>query len=81
VAGLLLALANTPLHAQGTLEEREACTPDVFRLCSSFIPDPSAITACLKARIPDLSPNCRSVMAPLVRLEEAGTKSQPRGLR
>lgn len=46
-----------------TAEERQACTPDVFRLCSSHIPDADAITACLKARSSSLSDRCRYVMS------------------
>jgi hypothetical protein len=46
---------------QGTPDERQACTPDVFRLCGEFIPDASRITACLHQRVRDLSPACRLV--------------------
>jgi len=72
-SGVLLVL-TTPLSAQGTLEEREACTPDVFRLCSSFIPDPTAITGCLKRRKSDLSVDCRNVIFPMTRLEDVGAR-------
>jgi hypothetical protein len=27
---------------RGTPEQRAACAPDAFRLCSSYIPDPTA---------------------------------------
>ena len=36
---LALAASALPALAQGTAEERQACTPDVFRLCSSEIPN------------------------------------------
>jgi len=32
----------------GTPEQQEACKPDVFRLCSSYIPDAERIAACLR---------------------------------
>nr|WP_235782883.1 hypothetical protein [Bradyrhizobium murdochi] len=46
-----------------TPEEREACTPDVLRLCSSHIPDAGAITACLRAKFVNLSDQCRYVIS------------------
>lgn len=81
-AGVLLVLV-TPLVAQGTSEEREACTPDVFRLCSSFIPDPTAITGCLRRKKSDLSVHCRNVIFPLTRLEDvsAGSNSPEKSSR
>ena len=42
-------------------EGRRACTPDVFRLCSEFIPDATQITTCLQQRVRILSPECRGV--------------------
>ncbi|MGY3451535.1 hypothetical protein [Bradyrhizobium sp. USDA 4353] len=77
VFGVVFGLM-TPLSAQGTLEEREACTPDVFRLCSSFIPDPEAITACLRTRKPDLSVACRKVLFP-ARSDDLGANATAPG--
>lgn len=48
---------------RGTDEERAACTSDVFRLCSSEIPDVDRIAACLKANTSGLSEACRAVMS------------------
>nr|WP_083519359.1 hypothetical protein [Bradyrhizobium jicamae] len=48
---------------QATAEEQQACTPDVFRLCSSRIPDADAITACLRAKLTSLSDQCRYVIS------------------
>ena len=31
-------LGSSASFAQGTMSERQACEPDVFRLCSNFIP-------------------------------------------
>jgi hypothetical protein len=64
-ATLLWAVtAGLPAAAQeqGTEQARRVCTPDVFRLCTAFIPDPNRITVCLQQNISNLSPACRLVM-------------------
>ena len=60
----LLSLMAWPasLVAQGTPEERRACTPDVLRLCSAFIPDADQITACLRQKNAELSDACRQII-------------------
>ena len=62
---LVLAFAAhaTPSFA-ATAEERAACTPDVFRLCSSDIPNVDRIVACMKRERPKLSPACAKVFNP-----------------
>jgi len=50
---------STSSNALGTAAQRAACTPDVFRLCSSSIPSVSAIIACMEAKKSQLSPGCR----------------------
>jgi hypothetical protein len=60
----LLVSAETPGNAQGTEREREACTPDVFRLCGAYIPDADRITACLRSNGPQLSGPCYDVFFP-----------------
>jgi hypothetical protein len=64
-AALVLVTAVAPgiaaAQSQGSDEARRACTPDVFRLCSEFIPDAGKITACLKAKRDQLSPACAKV--------------------
>ncbi|OSJ25701.1 hypothetical protein BSZ19_37785 [Bradyrhizobium japonicum] len=60
---LLLATAwSAPSFSQGTPEQRAACTPDVFRLCSAFIPNADDITICLRERSSELSDTCRQVI-------------------
>jgi hypothetical protein len=52
------------VHAQedrGTPEQRAACAPDAFRLCSSYIPDPDQVEACLRQQKSALSDACRAV--------------------
>ena len=46
---------------RGTFAERMACTPDVFRLCGSEIPDVNRIVACLKQNEQQLDGPCRAV--------------------
>jgi hypothetical protein len=49
---------------QGTEQQREACTPDAFRLCGQFIPDADKVESCLRNAGPRLSPPCRVVFNP-----------------
>jgi Cysteine rich repeat len=48
---------------RGSKEDREACTPDVHRLCGYAIPDENRIVACLKRNRRNLSPACRRVFS------------------
>jgi hypothetical protein len=48
--------------AQGTMTQEDACRPDVFRLCGSYIPDVGQIVACLRGNEARLSEACRQVM-------------------
>jgi hypothetical protein len=62
--GFLFALsaAGSSLAAQGTPDQRRACTPDdVYRLCPGEIPNVRAITACLRRQKASLSEACRAV--------------------
>jgi hypothetical protein len=62
VAILMLAGSGRAPAAEyrGTDEQRQACTSDVFRLCSAHIPDVGSIVTCMKARRSQLSPGCRA---------------------
>jgi hypothetical protein len=55
-----LLAASTPGFAQGTPEQRAACTGDAFKFCSSHIPSVSAVTACMKANYSKLSAACKA---------------------
>jgi hypothetical protein len=61
--GLLVALLTTGSASAepGTPEQKRACTPDVYRLCASEIPNVRAITACLRRQKASLSDACRAV--------------------
>ena len=68
---LLAATASpAPSFSQGTLEQRLACTPDVLRLCSAFIPNADEITICLREKNAELSDACRTAF-------EAGMNQPP----
>lgn len=59
---LVLVATSAPSFANpGSADDQRACTPDVFRLCSSSIPDVAKITACLRAKKDQLSPACKAV--------------------
>ena len=47
---------------RGSQDDQTACEPDVHRLCDQYIPDETAIVACLHKEIKHLSPACRKVM-------------------
>jgi hypothetical protein len=67
IKGLVLALAlvtlSTSSLALGTAEQRAACTPDAFRLCSSEIPNVERVIACLKHNKSNLSRPCQGVIS------------------
>jgi hypothetical protein len=61
-ASVAISLTSFAAHAvEATAEQRRACTPDAFRLCSSHIPNIEAITACMRANKSKLSPECKVV--------------------
>jgi hypothetical protein len=62
LALLSATVSPVPSFAQGTPEQRVACTPHVLRLCSAFIPNADDITACLRARSAELSDACRTAI-------------------
>jgi hypothetical protein len=66
-AGLALALVLGLLGAGAaradlaTPAQKQACTPDVYRLCAGEIPNVKAIVACLRRQKGNLSEGCRAV--------------------
>ena len=69
------ALQNSALGQEyrGTWEQQMACTPDVWRLCSTQIPDVNRIVGCLRQNTELLSGPCRAVF------ESNNSAPQPRG--
>ena len=57
----LLTVLPTASHAFTEDDQRRLCTGDVFRLCSSEIPDRERIIACMRRQRASLSDGCRSV--------------------
>jgi hypothetical protein len=70
LALLCATIASGPSFSQGTAEQRLACTPDVLRLCSAFIPNADEITTCLIEKNAELSDACKTVF-------EAGMNQLP----
>lgn len=60
---MIAAMTATGAMAQGTTEERAACTPDVRRLCKSAGDETFAVLACLKQNRAKLSKACEKVLA------------------
>ena len=56
-----LLISSSAGFAQGTPEQRAACTGDAFRLCSSEIPSVSRVTSCMKLNFSKLSDGCKAV--------------------
>jgi len=61
LAASLISLSPANAAEIATAEQRAACTPDAFRLCSGHIPNIPAITACMKKNFENLSPACKAV--------------------
>ncbi len=57
---LMTALASSSAAAQGTPQQRAACEREAQWLCSNYIPDEQAITACMIRNRHLLSPRCRA---------------------
>jgi hypothetical protein len=60
LAGLFCATTALAQDNRGTPEQQAACAPDAFRLCASYIPDPTRVEQCLRQNKSDLSDGCRS---------------------
>lgn len=54
--GLLIQPATSFAY---TPEQQQACSGDAMRLCSEFVPNVDAITACMIQKKAQLSPQCR----------------------
>jgi len=80
---ILLALLSATVSpslsfSQGTLEQRLACTPDVLRLCSAFIPNADEITTCLREKNAELSDARRTAFeAAMTQLPGASLANAP----
>jgi hypothetical protein len=61
--GALLFCGVGGAAAQTSPDVQQACTPDAMRLCADVIPDVPKVTACMRAKRSQLSPECRVAMA------------------
>jgi hypothetical protein len=64
IAVLAAFFFTTPAFTQdnqGTPEQRTACAPAAFRLCSRYLPDAAKVGNCLRLNAADLSDACRLV--------------------
>ena len=74
-SAVAISITSFAAHAvEATAEQRRACTPDAFRLCSAHIPNIEAITSCMKANKSKLSPECKLVSDKAERTKVASTK-------
>ena len=60
---LIVAVASPAFAQSHSQKDAEACTPDVFKLCSEFIPNEQNIVACLTKKKRQLSPACYQVFS------------------
>lgn len=63
-AALIFGAMTTVRAQEGTEAQREACTPDAFRLCAMAMPDAKRVENCLRAAGPRLSAACYDVFYP-----------------
>ena len=65
-AAVLTAMILLPLHAaaQGTPEQRAACTGDALQFCGEYVPNVEMITACLRKNVRQISPACQDQFRP-----------------
>jgi len=61
--GFLAMIFPSSATAQGTAEQRQACSGDAQRLCPHTIPDVERTKACMIAKRRALSPACRAAFA------------------
>lgn len=67
-AAVIAALSGGAFSVQaqtkqsGSAAEREACTPDVYKICEAAIPDEKRIVECLKKNRKLLSKACERVL-------------------
>ena len=65
-AAILMGAMTSAALGQGlTLQQEEAdCQSDAMRLCGPYVPDHEKIRACLIYYKAEISPACRSIVAP-----------------
>jgi hypothetical protein len=79
IAGIGAVTSASSQEYRGTWEQQMACTPDVWRLCGSEVPDVGRIVACLRQNTPQLSNGCRAVFESSGEQQQAYRVSPQRG--
>ncbi len=83
-AGLALAVGLASSFSMGARAfevseaQKEACTPDAYRLCGAYIPDSDRVAACMQANVANLSPPCKAVFQPVQPVAQAVPESRRR---
>ncbi len=79
---LFTIVVCSPAFAQQGMEaQREACTPDAFRLCMSSMPDAGRVEGCLRSNNSRLSAACYAVFNPPQQQAETTGQIRDRGVR
>jgi hypothetical protein len=71
----------TNLARAETAEEQQACTNDAFQFCQNAIPDRDRVFNCLMTNRSQISPACRSAMAPYLPVEVKRQAAAPPPVR
>lgn len=72
---VLAGLAAVPALAQNAKEEaalRQSCSGDYMRHCSQYDPGSPGVEQCFKAKMNDLTPQCRSAIAAFQKANPGG---------
>jgi hypothetical protein len=79
LAGSMIAWQTAAIAEEyrGTMEQQMACTPDVFRLCGSEIPDANRIVGCLRQNTAQLSRPCRAVFESNASVPQPSQRAAP----
>jgi hypothetical protein len=56
--GSIAMVPTTGFAWKATSAQRAACMSDVFRLCSSYVPNEESVARCIASKKPQLSPGC-----------------------
>lgn len=73
----LMIGAAAPALAQNSQEEaafRQNCTGDYMRLCAMYDPDTPQVEQCFKAKMKELSAECRATIAAYSKKNPEGRK-------
>lgn len=74
---LAILAAPTVAEAAGRLAAAFACRTDRIRLCEGVRPGGGAVFACLRARLDDLSPDCRDALLAKANADTASDRPRP----